>query len=216
MKLPDMRNINPRIQNGEINDILQSYDGFIRMIARNSFPRSITSEDTIDLDIDELVQFTRLKLWLALQKQDIRNIPAYIRGIVHNEAIDMLRKYKPIEPLTAHEDSELYQLQTMIAPGQRVQDPSEEIEHEEMLKSYVSKLTENVPKLPPQQQRAIICALKKQVADLLPLVDMFLPYGIDVESIHLPVPKNELQSLRSSLTVAHRKMRAFKNNDRDT
>jgi DNA-directed RNA polymerase specialized sigma24 family protein len=213
MKLPDVCNPTPRIQNSDINDILQRYDGFIRMLARKNIPHSITLVDTIDLDIDDLAQTIRLKLWLALQKHEVHNIPAYIKGIVHNEVIDMVRQHKPVEPLITNDEGELYQPQTMIASGQRVQDPSEEIEQEEMLKSYASKLTEHVPKLPPQQQRAMICALKDQVADLLPLVDLFLPYGIDVESLHWPEQKNELQSIRSSLSVVHNKMRAFKNDE---
>jgi len=215
MRLPDMCNPTARIPNSDVDDILEYYDDFIRMLARKNMPRSITSADVIDLDIDELVQITRLKLWLALQKQDIRNMNAYIRRIVYNEAVDMLRQHKPILSLVTNDEGELYQAHIMIASGQEIQDPLEEIEQEEMLKSYSSKLTESVPKLPPQQQRAMICALKDQIADIIPLVDLFLPFGIDIENIHWPETECELQSVRTSLSIARKKLRASRKEDMD-
>jgi RNA polymerase sigma factor (sigma-70 family) len=216
MRLPDVCNPTARIPNSDVNEILEHYDSFIRMLARKNMPRSITSADVIDLDMDELVQITRLKLWLALEKQDIRNMNAYIRRIVYNEAVNMVRQHNPILPLITNDEGELCQAHVMTASGQEIQDPLEKIEQEEMLSSYSSELTENVLELPPQQQRALICALKDQIADILPLVDMFLPYGIDVESMHWPETENELQSARTSLSVARRKMRASKKEDMDS
>src|SRR5438876_10781810 len=99
MRLPDVCNPTARIPNSDVNEILEHYDSFIRMLARKNMPRSITSADVIDLDMDELVQITRLKLWLALEKQDIRNMNAYIRRIVYNEAVNMVRQHNPILPL---------------------------------------------------------------------------------------------------------------------
>ncbi|SRR5216684_1414411 len=213
MILAEMCNPTARTYNSDIDEILEQYDGFIRALARKNIPRTITSADVIDLEIDELVQITRLKLWLVLQKQDIRHMNAYIRRIVHNEAINMVRQYKPIEPLITNDEGELYQAHVMIASGQEIQDPAEEIEQEEMLSSYSSKLTEAVPKLPPQQQRAMICALKDQIGDILPLVDLFLPYGIDIESMHWPETEGELQSVRTSLSIARKKLRASRKVD---
>jgi len=213
MILAEMCNPTARTYNSDIDEILEQYDGFIRALARKNIPRTITSADVIDLEIDELVQITRLKLWLVLQKQDIRHMNAYIRRIVHNEAINMVRQYKPIEPLITNDEGELYQAHVMIASGQEIQDPAEEIEQEEMLSSYSSKLTEAVPKLPPQQQRAMICALKDQIGDILPLVDLFLPYGIDIESMHWPETEGELQSVRTSLSIARKKLRTSRKVD---
>ena len=215
MRLPDMCNPTARIPNSDVDDILEYYDDFIRMLARQNIPHTITSADVIDLDIDELAQITRFKLWLALQKQDIRHMKAYIRRIVYNEAINMVRQYKPVEPLITSDEGELYQAHVMIASGQAIQDPAEEIEQEEMLSSYSSKLTEAIPKLPPQQQRAMICALKDQIADILPLVDLFPPHGIDIESMHWPETEGELQSVRTSLSIARKKLRASRKEDMD-
>ena len=210
-----MCNPTARIPNSDVDEILEHYDGFIRTLARKNMPRTITSADVIDLDIDELAQITRLKLWLALQKQDIRNMNAYIRRIVHNEAINMVRQHKPIMSLLTDDEGEPYLAHTMIASSQVIQNPAARIEEEEMLSSYSSKVIQIVLDLPPQQRRAMICALKDQIADILPLVDMFLPYGIDVESIHWPKTENELQSMRASLSIARRNLRASKIEDMD-
>lgn len=204
-----------RTRNSNVGEILDHCDSLIRTLAGKNIPYTITSADVIDLDIDELAQITRFKLWLALQKQDIHNTNAYIRRIVHNEAINMVRQHKPVGPLITDGEGEPYLAHRMIASSQATQDPAEKIEHEEMLSSYSRKLIQIVLELPPQQQRAMICALKDQIADILPLVDMFLPYGIDIESIHWPETKKELQRMRASLSIARRKLRASKIEEMD-
>ena len=172
MRLSDVCNPTARTLNSDVDEILEHFDSFIRTLARKNIPHAITSSDVIDMDIDELAQITRLKLWLALQKQDIRHMNAYIRRIVHNEAINMVRQHKPVAPLITDDEGEPYLVHMMIASSQVKQDPAERIEQEEMLSSYSSKLVQNVLELPPQQQRAMICALKDQIADILPLVDL--------------------------------------------
>lgn len=213
MNLPDVCNPTTCTLTSEVDEILVQYDSFIRTLARKYIPRTITSAEVLDLDIDELVQIARIKLWFALQNQEIRiihNMRAFIRQIVHNEAVNMLRQHKLVVPLILNDEGELYVVHVLIASGQGTQDPTEEIEQEEMLGSYSSKLTEYVPKLPPQQQRAMICALKDQIADILPLVDLFLTCDIDIECMHWSETASKLQSERSSLSVARKKMCAFR------
>lgn len=199
-----------RTRNNKVDEMLERCDSFIQTLARKKIPRTITSAEVIDLDIDELAQITRFNLWLALRKQDIRNTNAYIRRIVYNESINMIRQHKPVESLITDDDGELSLTHRIVASSQEIQNPAERIEHEEMLSSYRRRLIQIVLELPPQQQRAMICELKDQIADILPLVDMFRPYGIDIESIHWPETKKELQRMRSSLSVARRKLRASK------
>jgi DNA-directed RNA polymerase specialized sigma24 family protein len=215
MRLPDVCNPTTATLKNNVDETLEKYDSFIGVLARKNFPRSTTSTEVVDLDIDELAQTTRINLWLAMQKQEIRNMPAFIGRIVHNEAINIMRRYKPVASLVTNEEGEPYRAQVMIAGGQETQDPTKEIEYEEMLRCYSSKLTEYVPKLPPQQQRAMICALKDQIADILPLGDLFLPFGIDVETMHWSETASELQSERSSLSVARKKLRAYRREEMD-
>jgi hypothetical protein len=56
----------------------------------------------------------------------------------------------------------------------------------------------------------MVCALKDQIADILPLVDLFLPCGIDIESMHWSETAGELQSERTSLSVARKKLRTLR------
>ncbi len=215
MKLPNVCSPTTCTLKQNIDETLEKYDGFIRTLARKNFPRSTTMSEVVDLEIDELAQTTRINLWLAMQKQEIHNTSAFIGKIVYHEAINITRRYKPVASLPTNEESEPYQEHMMIAGGYGTQDPTEEIEQDEMVQSYSSKLTEFVPKLPPQQQRAIICALKDQIADILSLVDLFLQVDIDIESMHWSETASELQSERSSLSVARKKMRAYRKEDKD-
>lgn len=210
MTQSDVRSSTTIIGKYDVDEILIRYDSFICVLARKYISRSITSAEVLDMDIDDLVQISRIRLWFALQKQEIRNMKAFIGRIVHNEAINMVRQHRPVGPLVMNDEGELYGAYTLIAAGQGIQDPADDIEQEEMLQSYSGKLTEYVPKLPPQQQRAMICALKDQIADILPLADLFLSHGIDVENMHWSETASELQSERTSLSVARKKLRAHR------
>src|SRR5256885_16695694 len=93
----------------EINMILRRNDDYILTLAREKVPRHIASPEVLDLEIHELAQRSRIKLWRALQKRHITHLKAYIRRIVHSESMDMVRSYKPDLPLPVDEDGELYQ-----------------------------------------------------------------------------------------------------------
>ncbi len=192
----------------EINAILEQYDSFIYYLARRYIPRGILFGGVIDMDVEDLVQKTRIKLWTALQKHDIHSMKSYIRRIVRNETVDMVRQHKPVVPLSTSDDSELPQSSRLVAVGQEVSDPTEHVEAKEMLASYSSNLPEHVVKLPPLQQRAMICELKDRIADLLPLVDMFQRHGMDIKNVAWPKAENELRSSRVSLSIARKKLRA--------
>ncbi len=43
----------------DANEILEQINGYILKLARQKLPRTITREETLDLDIDELAQHTR-------------------------------------------------------------------------------------------------------------------------------------------------------------
>ena len=63
----------------DISVTLEQLDGYIRMLALKYVPRQISSAETFDLDVAELAQKVRIKLWLALEKEPpeaIRNLYA--------------------------------------------------------------------------------------------------------------------------------------------
>ena len=191
----------------EINEILEQYDNFIQFMARKNISRTTMLVGEIAAEIDELAQNIRIKLWKALEKREIQYAKSYIGAIAHNEQVNMLRKQEPITRIITNEDGELPPTCTLVAASQEVCDPTQTIEEEEMLASYSCNLPKHVVKLPPKQRHAMICALKEQVSDLLALVDMFQPHGIDVDSLAWPEEENERLSSRVSLSVARKKLR---------
>ncbi len=208
----DMFNSNIRITNDEINEILQQHDSLILYLARKNIPRNIVPVWKIDMEIDDLAQNIRSKLWTALQRREIYDMKSYIRGIVRNEIVNMVRQHEPTTRLVTNDDGEPSQTFVVVAASQEAYDPVENVELDEMLESYSSKLTQEVVKLPLHQRHAMICTLKDQIADLLPLADMFSPYEVDVESLEWPEAENELRSSRVSLSIARKKLRASKEN----
>jgi DNA-directed RNA polymerase specialized sigma24 family protein len=78
-------------------------------------------------EIDDLAQTTRIKYWLISQKEQIACPKAYIRSIIHNESVNMVRQHKPALPLPKDEDGELYQGNVMVAVGEGMQDQLEDI-----------------------------------------------------------------------------------------
>jgi len=157
-------------------------------------------------EIEDLIQKVRIKLWLTLQRKLINNLKAYVRCIVFTEAIDMVRQYRSTLSLPLDEDGELYHGSLIYGQSEGTQDPSYEIEQAEELDDAVQNIFEAIVRLPPRQQQAMICSLKDQIDDVCPIIDALRDRLIDVDKANWPEEKNELQSLRASLSVARKKL----------
>jgi RNA polymerase sigma factor (sigma-70 family) len=190
----------------KIAAIVEQHDSYIIDLARRYVPRSRIAREVLDLEIDELAQNTRIKLWSALCKKQIKNIKAYIRIIVRNEAINMLRENKyNTSPLVLDEDGELLQGK-LVGAGEQMQDPADYLEHTEAVAECTSKATHSILALPPRQQHAMACALKDRIADILPLVEVLNRCGFNIEAASWSQDVKEKQRLRSSLVVARKKL----------
>ncbi len=196
----------------DINDIFLRYDSYIVGLARQKMPRDIVSIDVMDLELDELAQITRCKLWLALQREPIDNIKAYIHCIVYHEVINIIRRHcsRPTQPLKVDEHGELYEGRALIEPGKGMRDPSYELELEETAKDYMLQITKIVKTLPPRQQHVIICLLKDRVDDLLPMIDAFAQHDINIETIQWPTEESDIHKLKASLSAARKKLEFLK------
>lgn len=188
------------INDAEIVEVLEGLNKYIFKLAWRKIPRYTTRSEELDLEIDELVQRTRIKLWQALQKGHVINPTAYARSIVFTESVNMQRRYKPEQSLSNEEADNLY-------CDQGVQDPSENVEHAEELTACIEKVLRAILALPPCQKQAMICSLKDNHEDALPLLIALTDQGIDIESIHWPEGKAETQRLRASLAVSRKKLR---------
>ncbi len=203
-------NVHSNDENTGIDEILKHVNGQIRQIARKNLPHSIIHEDIKDLETDDLAQRALIKLWQAMQKETITHHLAYARRIIYSDAIDMFRRYRPTSQLPLNEYGELAHGRLLFASSETMGDPASLLEQQDMLMRYASNIVEDVLKLPPEQRHAMICGLKEEIADLLPLMEVFLERGVDITKINWAQDKKKLHSQRVSLAIARKKMRAVK------
>jgi DNA-directed RNA polymerase specialized sigma24 family protein len=190
----------------DVNELLERLDLYIVTLARTKVPRNIVRPEMLADEIEELAQKVRIKLWLALRKQRVDNLKAYIHCIVYTEVIDMVRRHRPMLCLPLDEDGELYQGNLIFASGEGMHDPGHEVEQAEERDNSMQGIFEAIIRLPPRQQYAMICSLKEQLDGVLPVIDTLKDQLTDLEAVNWPKEKNELQSLRSSLSIARKKL----------
>jgi DNA-directed RNA polymerase specialized sigma24 family protein len=194
----------------EIDEILRQNDDYILAMARKKVPRHIASPEVLDLEIQELAQRSRIKLWRTLQQSRITHIKAYIRCIVHSASMDMIRGFKPDLPLPLDEEGELYQGNVLVALGEGMQDPLYELEQKESIAEYIMQVVDILRTLPPCQRRVMICSLKDQLDDVSTLAQVCKSFEIDIEAVKWPSKKKEVLNLRASLSITRKKLRAMK------
>jgi DNA-directed RNA polymerase specialized sigma24 family protein len=189
--------------------LLTEYDLYIRKQARRYMQNAarLAHPDVLDMEVDELAQKIRIKIWRAGQKQHISNPKAYISRIAHNEFISMVRQHRPISQLPLDEEGELYQGDVVSTFSQEGQDPADEVEQADSNRYYLHKTVDAIVTLPQQQQRAMLYALKEKLDDMYTFKRACRAYNIDVEALHAPRSVGELQAMRSSTTIARKKLR---------
>ncbi len=183
-----------------VAEVLERLNKYISDLARRKIPRYAIRSEELDLEIDELIQQTRIKLWHALQKGHIVNPTGYARSIVFTEAVNMQRRYKPTHALSNEEDGELYH-------DKGTQDPSLKIEQDEALATCVTIAIQAIQTLPPRQRQAMICSMKDRYDDALPLLTALKEQGIDIENICWPDEKVDVHRLKALLSVSRKKLR---------
>jgi RNA polymerase sigma factor (sigma-70 family) len=210
MAIPHLPGPSAYDSDSDANELLERLDAYIVSLVRIKVPRNVVRPEMLADEIEDLIQKVRIKLWLTLRKKRINNPEAYIRCIVYTEVIDLLRRRRSMLPLPLDEDGELYQGNLIFTPSEGMQDPGDEVEQAEELDDSIQDIFEAIVQLPPRQQRAMICSLKDQIDDVLPVIDALRDQLIDVEAVNWPEEKNELQSLRASLSIARKKLRSLR------
>lgn len=200
------------ISEASIQEILEQFDGYIASLAWRSIPRSIVRMEMVDLEVDELIQRVRIKLWSTLQRQTLTNIKGYIKRIVQTEVVDMIRRHKPTLSLPVDEDGEPGSCRASAAPmvyRERIQDPSYEFEQEESFNDLVMKAAQAVCKLPTRQRYALICSLTDKLDECLQLIAALKDRGQDIEKAKWPENKEDKQRLKASLSISRKKLRTM-------
>jgi len=166
--------------------------------------------EEFDDEVDELAQKSLITFWPKLISKEIQIISpeAYLSRIVRSRCIDMMRQRKNMATsrLLLDQDGEMYQGNALPITGHGLCDPVAEFERKEL----IAEVVDDVLELPAVQRYAMICVLKDEVGDTLPLEEVFGKHGIDIKTINWPEDPIELQKLQSSLSVARKKLRASK------
>lgn len=191
----------------DVEDILKEFDEYILTLARKNVFRQAVSPELRDIEVDELAQRVRIKLWHKLQRERVMSIKSYIRHIISSETIDMFRLKRAIFPLFLDADGELFQGQPLAGTGEETRDPAEMVEREENASQLMEMVVGALVGLPPRQRHAMICTLKDHVDDPSQLMSEFEKHGGNIDEITWPEKKQDIHSLKASLSIARKKLR---------
>lgn len=190
-----------------VSAFLEEYDVYIRALVQTQFPFSIFAADVVNLEIDEMVQRIRIKLWVILQNSSISYPKPYIRQTVRTMTIDQTRKRGHVS-LPIHDDGELSGGIPLITPSRGMCDPAYEADSQEVDPDMLRCIATTVEKLPLRQQYALMCHLKDHIDDALVLVDALQNLKVDLETVCWPEDEDEKKSLRVSLSIARKKIQS--------
>jgi DNA-directed RNA polymerase specialized sigma24 family protein len=188
------------------SELLAQYDTYIQNQVQARFPSYVFAPDVVDLEIDEIIQIVRIKLWLTLQDCHINYPRAYIRKIVQTTIIDKMRQRKKYWPLSMNEDGEPCQGDPLIIPGKGMRDPADELEEQEVDPDRLKSLIDAVDSLPSRQQYALICRLKDNIDDTLILIHSLHNPKVDPAKVHWPEETADKQCLKASLSAVRKKL----------
>lgn len=186
---------------------LEQYDAFIIMLARNALRHYENKPEIVEMEIDEIAQMTRIKLWSALTQTHIIDFKAYIRRIVHNETINLLRRRKHETLLPIDEEGEITS-GVLLMNAHRGEDPAQHVMQNEELLQYIQMTAECLLTLPPFQRRAIMYDLVQKLGETSPLVSLLAERGCRVEVAAWPKDTQSQQRLRASLSIARKNLRS--------
>lgn len=194
-----------------ISAFLEEYDVYIQSLVRTQFPFAIFATDIADLELDEMVQCIRIKLWLILQNRPICHPKSYIGCTVHTMLIDQTRKRRQF-PLPVNDDGEMNSGTLLITPGQGMRDPAYEVDAQIVDPDTLECITTTIEALPSRQQYALICYLKDN-DDGLVLITSLQHLHVDPETAYWPEDDGEKMCLKSSLSVARKKLKSALSNN---
>jgi DNA-directed RNA polymerase specialized sigma24 family protein len=194
-----------------IDEIINQYDAYICTLARKSVYETHMQIRPYLLEerADELAQRSRIKLWQALQQRPITNPGAYICRIVRTELVSMIRQQLRAVPLSLNEEGEMFQGQVLVERSEGMNDPAFEAEQLETIDQYISLVACAVAKLPPRQQRAMICSLKERLGNFQSFTEICKNWNIDTDSIAWPDGVDELRKLKASISPARKNIRSL-------
>ena len=163
----------------------------------------------LDLEIKEVIQRVRIKLWEKLQAQHpITSYKTYIKTMIHHAFIDEMRKKKHFLPLLTDEYGEIEG--TLVATyGNYTLDPASAFEQQAEADELINKVVEAIAYLPERQKFAIICHLRERVDDLVQLDSTLHAHEVNAKTIVWPSKLAEKQLLKASIPPARNKIMQY-------
>lgn len=197
--------------NDTINDstaLLEQFDPYIIMQGE-AYGRThshFAHPAILDLEIKEVIQRVRIKLWEKLQAQyPITHYKTYIKTMIHHAFIDEMRKKKYCFPLLIDEYGEIEgTLVTMYS--EYTLDPASTFEQRVEADELINIVVEAIAQLPEKQKFAIICQLRERVDDLVQLDSTLEAHNVHVNTIVWPSKHVEKQLLKASIPPARKKI----------
>jgi DNA-directed RNA polymerase specialized sigma24 family protein len=182
--------------------LLEGIDDFIQKQARRVMCWHLCSghEELDTLEVDELAQRVRIKLWKMLQKGPIQSPFSYTRRIIYSEFIDMKRQQKVLSPLPEDDSEEIHPLTPLVI------DPADEIIARMEALSFLRNLVQMMVDLPARQKTAMLSFLWLQVDDTTVLQAILAAYDLEANVIEWPAEDIARKTLSASLSVARQKM----------
>ncbi len=207
MKPDDLRGVSEEDSDPDIEEILVRFDPYIvaeveKLVRRSS---NFAHPEVLDLEIAEVAQRVRIKLWGVLKREKHIEFPkAYIRKIVNNEFTDIMRRRKLLLPLPADEDGEIDMGDVILTEGEGMSDPTHEYELKERLDHWMALAAQVVSNLSQRQKHAMICLLKERIDNYIQLVEAFKQHQIDIEAFQWPDDEIDQTRLKASISAARR------------
>jgi DNA-directed RNA polymerase specialized sigma24 family protein len=192
-----------------IEEIVEKYDPYICALAWRSVHGTYTwiRSDLLEEKVYDLAQRSRIKFWQSLRQRTIENPKAYIRQIIRTEAVDMMRQQLRAIPLSLTEEGELYHGRLLVERSEGMNDPAIEAEQRETVDHRMSSVVAAVVKLPPRQQKVMICFLKEKFGNFNLLTEICKKWNIDLDAIAWPEGVEERHRLKACVAPAKKKIR---------
>ncbi len=120
---------------------------------------------------------------------------------------DLVKECRHLADLPLDDYGEIDPGTVRIETSSNLLDPANVFSQQQAFAECLIKLTVDVMTLPAGQARAMICHLKDTVDDPQALNAAFKLYGVDIDEVNWPTDKRELQSSRTLLNLAKKKLR---------
>lgn len=186
---------------------LEEFDPYI-IKQGEAFGRSysyIAHPEVLNLEVKEIIQRVRIKLWETLQREhSIAHHKSYIKKMIHNAFIDASRRQRKFSmPLILDEYGEI-EGRVLTPQSNYIVDPASIVEQRIEADTLVNNVVEAITHLPERQQRAMVCFLRERVDDLSQLDSTFKAYKLNVEATTWPLKTTEKQLLKASIPPARK------------